>query len=75
MGCNSLLLNYDGSDPDMAYTKISKHHYIHIAADWLAGCLLAVKGTVIYKNYSRSYYYHAFGIAAIGIGFLFVAGI
>ena len=74
MVCNSLLLNYDGSNPNMAHLKISKHHYIHIATDWLAGGLLAIKGAVIYKNLVGSYYYHAFGTAAIGIGVLFVAG-
>ena len=74
MGCNSLLLNYDGSNPDMAHPKISKHYYYNIAADWLAGCLLAFKGQVIYKDHPGSHYYHAFGTATIGIGVLFTAG-
>ena len=74
MACNSLFLNYDGSNPDMAHLKISKHHYTHIAAGWFACGILAFKGAVIYKDHPGSHYYHAFGTATICIGVLFTTG-
>ena len=74
MGCNSLLLNYDGSNPNMAYFKIGKYHHSNIAADRVTGGLLVVKRAIIYKDHNRSHYYYAFGIATIGIGLLFTTG-
>ena len=58
----------------MAYLKIGKHYHPGTVAYRLAGGLLAFKRALNNKDYTRGYHYHAPGIAAIGIGFLFVAG-
>ena len=59
----------------MAHFKTGKYHHIDIIVCWFARGLLAIKRAVIYKNHTWSYNYDAFGIAAIGIGVLFVTGI